>query len=1013
MVRASAAAFLFTALVCSSASAASPGSGSASAADVLALLSVKSALLDPAGSLASWNATNHVCRWRGVGCGRRHPERVVALRMSSFGLSGRISPSVGNLTFLRALDLGNNLLAGQMPRQVGSLSRLRLLNLSFNSLDGGIPAELGRCTRLRVLALTTNQLQGEVPVVICSLRNLVVLDLFENGLSGEISPFMANLSSIEFLRLSKNTFSGTIPPSLGGLPNLSVLSIYYNNLSGTIPTTIWNISSLTKLSVVGNQLSGEIPANAFDSLPLLQGLYMSSNQFHGSIPTSLANASNLLSFQIVQNYFTGTVPPVVRHLPGLQYLLLANNSLEANKSEDWNFMTALTNCSRLEHLELDSNRFGGLLPVSISNLSSTSLIELSFSDNEIFGHIPESIGNLIGLNVLGLENNDISGSLPSSLTMLQNLGYLSLQHNNISGSIRSIGNLSLLNYLYLDHNAFRGTIPVTIGNLTSLIEFTLANNYFTGTIPGSLFNIPTLSQQLDLAHNLLEGQIPSEIGNLKGVVWFRADSNKLSGEIPATLGQCQLLQYLNLRNNSLSGSIPFPLFGLKALENLDLSINNLSGQIPAFLGNLSTLNYLDLSFNNFDGEVPTFGVFRNTSAVSVEGNNKLCGGVQQLHLPQCSSRLSKGGHKFPVIQVVVPIVAALLGILLLFYFFLTCHKKIPNENRSTSSMQGHPKVSYSQLVKATDGFSTTNLLGSGTFGSVYKGNLEDEGSENTVVLVAIKVMKLQAPGALKSFTAECEAIRNLRHRNLVRIITACSSIDYNGNDFRAIVFDFMPNGSLEDWLHSKINNEREKRQLSLFQRVSILHDVASALDYLHFQGGTPIVHCDLKPSNVLLDAGMVAHVGDFGLAKILAEGWASLEPSTSSMGFRGTIGYAPPEYGAGHKVSTQGDIYSYGILVLETITGRRPTDNAFDGVQGLRTYVEMAIDNKVMDIIHVELVKELENEYETLSGPSEIRLDSLVSLLKLGMLCSVETPSSRISTKEIISELYVIKNSLA
>jgi serine/threonine protein kinase len=231
----------------------------------------------------------------------------------------------------------------------------------------------------------------------------------------------------------------------------------------------------------------------------------------------------------------------------------------------------------------------------------------------------------------------------------------------------------------------------------------------------------------------------------------------------------------------------------------------------------------------------------------------------------------------------------------LLYKLLTWYKKSKEHIPSTMPMQGHRLVSYSQLVKATDGFSTSNLLGSGSFGSVYKGELEENPGETTN-LVAVKVLKLQTPGALKSFTTECEALRNLRHRNLVKIITACSSIDNRGNDFKAIVFDFMPNGSLEGWLHHETTDDQTEQQkcLNLLQRVTILLDVANALDYLHCHGPVPVVHCDLKPSNVLLDSEMVARVGDFGLAKIIVDTSPFSHQSTSSMGFRGTIGYAPP-----------------------------------------------------------------------------------------------------------------------
>ena len=384
--------------------------------------------------------------------------------------------------------------------------------------------------------------------------------------------------------------------------------------------------------------------------------------------------------------------------------------------------------------------------------------------------------------------------------------------------------------------------------------------------------------------------MPEKIGNLNTLVELHLESNMLSGEIPAALGDCQVLQNLYLENNFFGGSIPFTLSKIKGLEILDLSSNNFSGHIPEFLGNLSSLYYLNLSFNNFAGELPTFGIFANGTALSIQGNEALCGGIPYLHLPTCSSEWRKKRRRLPVIPIVIPLVAT-LGMLLLLYFFLTWHKKKSVENLSTGSIQGHRLISYSQLVKATDGLSTTNLLGTGTFGSVFKGTLEGRSGEPATI-IAVKVLKLQTPGALKSFEAECEAMRNLRHRNLVKIITSCSSIDSKGDDFKAIVFDFMPNGSLEDWLHPGTSNQLEQRRLN--QTVSIILDVACALDYLHWHGVAPIVHCDLKPSNVLLDTDMVAHVGDFGLARILADGSSSFQPSTSSMGFRGTIGYAPP-----------------------------------------------------------------------------------------------------------------------
>ena len=200
------------------------------------------------------------------------------------------------------------------------------------------------------------------------------------------------------------------------------------------------------------------------------------------------------------------------------------------------------------------------------------------------------------------------------------------------------------------------------------------------------------------------------------------------------------------------------------------------------------------------------------------------------------------------------------------------------------------KVSYSKILKATDGLSPANLIGVGSFGSVYKG-IMNFGEDK---FVAVKVLNLQCKGAFKSFMAECNALNTIRHRNLVKILTLCSSEDSKGIEFKALVFEYMPNGSPEKWLHTE-GEEDEGRNLSLQQRLNIAIDVAFTLDYLHRYGPVPIVHCDLKPSNVLLDDDMTARVSDLGLAKVLSKNVGKTpQSSAGSTGMKGTIGYVAP-----------------------------------------------------------------------------------------------------------------------
>ncbi|PIN00289.1 Non-specific serine/threonine protein kinase [Handroanthus impetiginosus] len=218
----------------------------------------------------------------------------------------------------------------------------------------------------------------------------------------------------------------------------------------------------------------------------------------------------------------------------------------------------------------------------------------------------------------------------------------------------------------------------------------------------------------------------------------------------------------------------------------------------------------------------------------------------------------------------------------------------------------------------------------------------------------------------------------------------------------------MVNGSLADWLHHEIG-ERNPRSLTLIRRLNIAIDVASALDYLHHHCGTPLVHCDLKPSNILLDGEFVAHVSDFGLARFTQE--ATSGQRNSSGGIKGTIGYAAPEYGMGGAPSTYGDVYSYGILLLEIFTGKSPTDEVFTTSLSLHSFAKMAIPDHVMEIVDPVLFYHVQDDEMSGFSKEEIR-KCLISVIEIGVSCSLEFPKERMDISRVINQLYSIKNVL-
>ncbi|RVW59897.1 putative LRR receptor-like serine/threonine-protein kinase [Vitis vinifera] len=851
--------------------------------DEFALIALKAHITyDSQGILATnWSTKSSHCSWYGISCNAPQ-QRVSAINLSNMGLEGTIAPQVGNLSFLISLDLSNNYFYASLPKDIGKCKELQQLNL-FN-----------------------NKLVGSIPEAIC------------------------NLPKLEELYLGNNHLIGEIPKKMSDLLNLKILSFPMNNLTGSIPATIFNLSSLLNISLSYNSLSGSLPMDICNTNPKLKVLNLSSNHLSGQIPNGLGQCIKLQVISLSYNEFTGSIPRGIGELVELQRLSLRNNSLTGGIPKE------MGNLRNLNILSLTSSGLSGPIPVEIFNISSLEVI-----DSELSGHLPATLSLCGELLSLSLFYNKLAGSIPREIGNLSKLEYINLNRNSFAGSIPpSFGNLTALQ-IFIGENNIQGSLPSGIGtwlpdlegiyiedlgNLRRLQCLNLAGNQLTDehstselAFLTSLTNCNSLRKLVDsnviwmsteapglyISQNRIHGSIPSGLCHLTNLGFLDLSSNKLLEQSLAALGI--LLDYpttpRSWKHEVLSGIGPVkePIFRkhpkhhtlLQNLLQLYLSHNKLQGHIPPNFGDLVSLVYLDLSANNLSGSIPkSLEALKYLKYLNVSFN-KLQG-----EIPNGGPFAHFTAESFISNRTLWSTSISSHGI----------HTKSETPVQVDLPLpRMHRMIPHQELLYATSYFGEDNLIGKGSLGM----------------------------GAFKSFEVECEVMRNIRHRNLAKIISSCSNLD-----FKALMWH----------------------------------------QYLHHDYSNPVVHCDLKPSNVLLDDDMVAHISDFGIAKLLIGNEFMKRTKTL-----GTIGYMAPEYGSEGIASTKGDIYSYGIMLMETFVGKKPTDEMFMEELTLKSWVESSTNN-IMELFS--------------------------SIMTLALDCAAEPPEKRINMKDVVVRLKKLLNQI-
>ncbi|CBI36558.3 unnamed protein product, partial [Vitis vinifera] len=794
---------------------------------------------------------------------------------------------------------------------------------------------------------------------------VIELDLRSQALRGTISPAISNLSFLRVLDLSGNFFEGEIPAEIGALFRLQQLSLSSNLLRGKIPAELGLLRELVYLNLGSNQLVGEIPVSLFcNGSSTLEYVDFSNNSLSGEIPLKNCELKELRFLLLWSNRLVGHVPQALSNSTKLEWLDVESNLLSGELPSG-----IVQKMPNLQILYLSYNDFvshdgnTNLEPFFASLVNCSNFQELELGGNNLGGEIPSIIGDLsTSLAQIHLDENLIYGPIPADISRLVNLTLLNLSSNLLNGSIPSeLSPMGRLERVYFSNNSLSGEIPSAFGDIPHL-----------GMIPSEVAGLRSLKLYLNLSSNHLQGPIPLELSKMDMLLAMDLSSNNLSGTIPTQLRSCIALEYLNLSGNVLQGPLPVSIGQLPYLQELDVSSNQLIGEIPQSLQASSTLKYLNFSFNNFSGNISNKGSFSSLTMDSFLGNVGLCGSIKGM--PNCRRK-----HAYHL--VLLPILLSIFATPILCIFgYPFMHKSgirrplaIFNgtdmeEGEQERKELKYPRITHRQLVEATGGFSSSSLIGSGRFGHVYKGVLRD----NT--RIAVKVLDSRIAAEISgSFKRECQVLKRTRHRNLIRIITICSK-----PDFKALVLPLMSNGCLERHLYP---GRDLGHGLNLVQLVSICSDVAEGVAYLHHY--SPVRGTSANDSTSY--------------------------SSTDGL-LCGSIGYIAPEYGLGKRASTQGDVYSFGVLLLEIVTGKRPTDVLFHDGSSLHEWVKSQYPNKLEPIVEQALTRA--TPPATPVNCSRIWRDAILELIELGLICTQYIPATRPSMLDVANEMVRLKQYL-
>ncbi|KAL2644303.1 hypothetical protein R1flu_011890 [Riccia fluitans] len=766
---------------------------------------------------------------------------------------------------------------------------------------------------------------------------------------------------------------------------VSQLNLQQRNLVGTIPAEIGEFRSTVELILSVNRLSGPLP--------------------------DLLNMTVLESLELEENNLTGGIPPAIVNHGSLSMLNLSYNPLGGP-------IPAITGASGLTTIDLTQTQVTGSILDSFKNLRQ--LVNLYLGNNPQLNGSVSFLDQLYNLKSFNGSHCGFSGGLPT----IQNSGgleLLDLQMNDFSGVIPDVlfAHQSLRT-LYLNNNPkLSGGIPV-MDLLKGLVDFMIHDCDFSGPLHDGVFAYNLQLEVIGIWNNRFTS-FPTDLQALVNLREIDVHSNDIIGglpELPSAANQTanRVLTRLTFSNNQFNGEIPSSWYKLTNLQGMNLSRNRLSGQLPEQLGDLINLETLDLSNNQFTGNVPgTIALLPKLKLLLLD-NNGFTGiprslldreDIKKSYANNPGIRILESNKKsgVPAGIIVGAIIGtcAIIGVLItVFIFYSRKSKRKGGDEISQADMP--PSVqsfTRKQIKELTENYKTS--VGKGGFGSVYYGKLAD-GRE-----VAVKVRKADSKQGSAEFLNEVRLLSRLHHRNLVSLVGYCLEANQ-----RMLVYDFMSQGTLEDHLYSKVPVSRDqstnpedssrRKRLPWKTRLSIAIYAAKGLEYLHHDCNPPVIHRDVKSSNILLTRKLIAKVGDLGISKQASDKKDSDEEfnkSGVSTVIKGTFGYMDPEYFTRRRLTTKSDVYSFGMVLLEIITGKRPLTQKFpdSGAGNLREWVRNAVNADQLELV---TDPELHGQYD-----KEVMLKVVQLALSCTHFSSLERPDMREVARSLTQALHM------